>query len=725
MSVAKKIGTACRILVKEGPVALGYKTLYKINYNKNSSYKVWIEHAEKNIMKTEKLEYNPLISVVIPVYNVSERILSECIDSVLNQTYKNFELCMADDCSTMASVKKTLKKYEDNEKVKIVYRKENGHISKATNSAIEVAEGEFVAFMDCDDTIAPNALFEVVKKLNEDKTIDFIYSDEDKLTDDSKHRENPFFKPDWSPDTFMTSMYTCHLGVYRKSIGDELGWLRSEFDGAQDYDFTMRFTEKTKNIAHIPKILYHWRMIEGSTAANPHAKEYVNKATIRLKEEALKRRGLEGEVELVDECFQYRVKYTPTGNPLVSIIIPSKDNFEVYKRCIDSMVEKTTYKNYEIITVDNGSNDANKAKYEKYCASLPIHCEYHHKKMEFNFSKMCNIGAEKAHGKLFLFLNDDMEIIHGDWLERMAGHAMLDYIGAVGAKLIYHDSTYIQHIGVVSMPIGPVHIFCQENDENIMVFNRNRIDYNYSAVTAACLMVDKDKFNEIGGFDETFKVAYNDVKLCFDLLAKGYYNVCKMDVKLYHYESLSRGYDTENSEKMIRLVQERKRLYSYYPELQGGDPFYNINLTNDNDDFAVNAKENKAEFTLQKVEKPKLLKNTPANIKAVADNISYQGVMDHKIRISGWYVNEKSMLNNITKPDLVLWGKNNTYRLSTKKLYRENMDSIAHTKKTYNLSSFYTYLESDKIEPGEYRLFLGKGEKFYYAGQSIDIEGDK
>ena len=286
------------------------------------------------------------------------------------------------------------------------------------------------------------------------------------MSEDGKHRHQPHFKPDWSPDTMMSLMYTCHLGVYRKKIGDEIGWLRTGFEGAQDYDFTLRFTEKTKSIGHIPKILYHWRERKESTAINPEAKGYIVEAAKKAKTEALERRGYSAELEWVSNIYQFRVNYKAVGNPKVSIVIPSKDNFEVYKRCIDTLTRKTLYKNYEIITVDNGSSDTNRQKYEKYIKEKGQ--KYIYMPMEFNFSKMCNIGVENSDGELILLLNDDMEIISGEWMERMVGHALLSYIGAVGAKLLYPDSTLIQHTGVFSFDSGPSHALCRYDDNTIL-----------------------------------------------------------------------------------------------------------------------------------------------------------------------------------------------------------------------------------------------------------------
>ena len=548
---------------------------------------------EANENYDEKFEYNPKISILVPVYNVLDRHLIPCIESVLNQVYTNWELCLADDCSSWDSVRETLAKYEGNEKIKIVYRTENGHISRCTNSALEIATGEFVAFMDCDDVLRPNALYEVVKKLNENPNLDFIYSDEDKIDDDGFNRHMPHFKPDWSPDTLMSHMYTCHFGVYRRSIANEIGGLRAGYEGAQDYDFTLRFTEKTNKIAHIDKILYHWRERKESTALDPSAKPYIFEAAKKSKEDALARRGLKANLEMVDIMYQYRVNYISQTNPLISVIIPSKDNYKVLKRCIETLYEITRYRNFEVILVDNGSNDENKKLYQGLADKYNF--RYIYEKMNFNFSRMCNIGAKEAKGDYYLFLNDDIEIINEEWLERMVGHAELEHVGAVGAKLLYPNSKKIQHIGVINIANGPVHAFIGYNDDNIYYFGRNKIDYNWLVVTAACMLVNAAKFNKVNGFNEDMPVAYNDVELCFRLVEAGYYNVVRNDVILYHHESVSRGNDLKSEKKFKRLMAEQKHLYKLHPYFKNKDPFYSSNLTQHAPDFSYNMmKENRS-----------------------------------------------------------------------------------------------------------------------------------
>lgn len=572
--IEKNWNTGIRVWKTYGARELLHLICVKVfpEQKRKSKYEKWIKRYEKEIYKTLPLRYNPLISVIIPVYNVESALLIECIESVRRQTYKNWQICLADDASTWKNVRKALEEYEADERIKIIYRQENGHISRSTNSALALADGEFVAFMDCDDTLAPNALYEVVRLLNEDKRLDFIYSDEDKMDEKGEHRHYPHFKGGWSPDTLLSLMYTSHLGVYRRKLVEEVGGLRIGYEGAQDYDLTLRITEKTDRIGHIAKVLYHWRERKESTATDVMAKPYILEAQKKAKEDALRRRGLKGSVEFVEEAAQFRVNYEVPDQTKISIIIPSKDNYGVLKRCVESIVLKSSYSDYEIIVVDNGSNKTVKQHYTELCREYGI--LYLYEQEDFNFSRMCNRGAAQAKGDLLLFLNDDTEVIEPEWLERMAGHASLPHVGAVGAKLFYPESHLIQHSGVVNVVEGPSHILCQVDDRIVSDFARNRMDYNYIAVTGACLMVAKTKFEEINCFDEDLPIAYNDVDLCFKLVEHGYYNVQRNDVKLFHYESLSRGDDRKDKAKFKRLALDRAKLYKRHESFYEYDPFY-------------------------------------------------------------------------------------------------------------------------------------------------------
>ncbi|MBQ8603615.1 MAG: glycosyltransferase [Oscillospiraceae bacterium] len=592
------------------------------------NYNRWLNnHAAPSQEKS--LDYTPRFSVVIPVYNTATDQLEECINSVLNQTYGNFELIMVDDHSSWDNVVPVLKKYESDERVKVIYRTTNGHISVATNDGINIATGDYIVFMDCDDTIEPHALYEFALKLNENPQLDFIYSDDNKITEDGTIRHMPFFKPDWSPDLFMTMMYTNHLAVYRTSIVKEAGGLRTAYNGSQDYDFTLRFMEKSDNskVGHIPQVLYNWRERKESVAYAMNSKNYAAEASCCAKEDYIRRNGLDAFMEYIPGLSQYRIVYNVKDDPLVSIIIPSKDHPDILRQCIDSIKKYTAYSNYEIIVVDNGSDDENKKIISDYLDKQGV--EYIYKAEKFNFSAMCNRGAQTAKGEYLLFLNDDIEIFMPHWLERMLGHAQQPHAGAVGAKLYYPNSTMIQHTGVTNSPsYGPVHSFMNLNDMTPYYFGLNWADYNAIAVTGACLMVGRDKFYRVGGFDENLPVAYNDVKLCFALHRNGWYNVVRNDVVAYHHESLSRGTDQADDAKLIRLYREKAELFAAFPELDGRDPYLNENLNFYGE--ALRMKKDCDILSPVDVSGCKQLKNGEIDFINIAD----------KVQIIGWALSE-------------------------------------------------------------------------------------
>ena len=541
-------------------------------FTNQKAYNSWFD-SQKRITEYKKFKYNPLISVIIPTYNVSKELLSECIDSVLNQSYSNFEICIADDNSTFGETIETLKEYEKNDKVKVVYRKENGMISKASNSALSIAKGEFIVLLDNDDLIEKDALYNIVEVLNKDKSIDMIYTDEDKLDFNGRKME-PHFKPDYSPDTLMSVNYICHLCCMRKSIVDKLGGFRKEFDGSQDYDLFLRFTEVTDKIYHIRKVLYHWRQTKTSTAGYMGNKSYAYVAGKKTLEDALKRRKIKGEVLENPRVSTYLVKYG-NANPLVSIIIPIKDKAKMTRRCIDSLYEKNTYKNFEIILVDNNSCEdetfkmLNEYKKRDNFKVLRLECE-------FNYSRINNEAVKIAKGDYLLFLNNDTEVLDCDFLEWMVGYASQSHVGCVGIKLLYPDKL-VQHAGVV-LGYGGVagHIYVTASNNDNGLFGRLCMPYDYTAVTAACLMIDKKKFNEVNGFDEKLKVALNDVDLNLKVLDKGYYNVCLSNITMFHYESKSRGYEA-SKEKHERFLGEQEYMKNKWGKILDEDKFFSKN----------------------------------------------------------------------------------------------------------------------------------------------------
>ena len=524
-----------------------------------SEYTKWFNENNKTI-EYKKLKYKPLFSFIVPTYNVSKKYLSECLDSLLSQSYDNFEVCIADDHSSLEETINTLKEYEKKDsRIKVKYRDENGMISKASNSAIDLAKGEFIVLVDNDDTIEKDALYYLALALNEDKNIDFIYTDEDKIDFSGKYME-PHFKADYSPDTLMSVNYICHLSCIRKSLVDEVGRFRSKYDGAQDYDLFLSITEKTNKIYHIDRVLYHWRQTATSTAG------YLD---------ALKRRGLKGEVLDNPRVSTYLVKYGNESEK-VSIIIPMKDKAKITKRCLESIYNKCTYKNFEVILVDNRSLEKDtfdmisfyENKYDNF-KCIRLECE-------FNYSYINNEAVRHATGDYLLFLNNDTEVLTPDFTEWMLGYARLDHVGCVGIKLLYPDKL-VQHAGVVlgyGGVAGHIYVALSYNDNGL--FGRLVQPYNYSAVTAACLMVKKEKFNDVGGFDEKLKVALNDADLNLKLLSKGYYNVCLSNVEMIHYESKSRGYEA-SSEKHNRFLKEQEYMKKKWGKVLEKDKYFSKN----------------------------------------------------------------------------------------------------------------------------------------------------
>lgn len=573
------------------------RTYFQVRPFTAAEYRLWIKKNEKISQKTilgeiNKFKFKPKISIITPVYNVDPKWLDRCIQSVLDQYYSNWELCLHDDASTKKETIKCLIKWQEKgeKRIKINFGKSNQHISGASNEALKLATGEFIALLDNDDELPKNALSEYAKVLNTNAEIDFIYSDEDKINEQNQ-RLNPFFKPDWSPDLFLSMNYVCH-SFFRKSIIDKIGGFRLGYEGAQDYDLVLRFIEKTspEKIYHIPKILYHWRQIETSTSAGLSAKNYTVDNSIKALEDYLKRNKIEGEVEEGLSPGRFRVKRTIIGNPGVSIIIPFRDQVEVLERCVKSILTKTDYKNYEIVLVNNQSQESATLAYLEKIKYYPA-CRIVNYDKPFNFSAINNFAAKWCGNEYILFLNNDTEVIEKEWLSSLLEHIQRPEVGAVGAKLIY-PSKQIQHAGVI-LGLGIAgHAFKHLNGENEGYMSMANVIRNYSAVTAACILVKKSVFEEVDGFDEkNFSIAYNDVDLCLRIRKKGYLIVYTPYAKLYHYESLSRGNDEdlkkENPKKYQRVRQERETMFKKWYEWIMNDPYYNPNLTRVREDFSL------------------------------------------------------------------------------------------------------------------------------------------
>ena len=549
-------------------------------------YGGWISYNEPKdlILKAQTkkhFDYEPKISVVVPMYNTKEKFFRDLVNCMLNQTYSNWELCLADGSPTK---NENLNKYiEKDPRIKYKFLNENKGISGNSNSAIQMATGEYIALLDHDDTLSDYALYEVVNYINRWPDAEFLYSDEDKMDEDG-NRYDAYFKPDFAPDTLRCQNYICHLSIFKKELMEKLGGFKPDYDGAQDYDIFLRMSEITKpeHIKHIPKILYHWRVHNESTAKlNSHAKNYAFEAGKKAIEDHLKRVGLDGTVS--EGCIEgiYRIDYKVIGEPKVSIVIPNKDGKDILAVCINSILEKTTYKNYEIVIVENNSEAEEIFEYYKELEKNERIKVVYYPNKGFNYSAIINFGVRNSSGEYIVQLNNDTELITPNWLELMLGFCQRKDVGGVGVKLYFPDET-IQHAGII-VGIGGIagNRFKSIPKDGHGYFAKESMIENLSAVTAACIMNPKSVYEEVGYMNEKLAVAFNDVDFCLKIREKGYLIVYNPFVEFWHYESKSRG--QENTPEKIRRFQgEMNTFEERWPEiLNEGDPYYNINLSLD------------------------------------------------------------------------------------------------------------------------------------------------
>lgn len=574
--------TVYRVLKGAGPMPVDKRKLKKIA----EDYYISAQRREQE--ENAQFPKDIKFSVLVPLYNTPDSFLKAMIESVQAQTYKNWELCLADGSDSGHSfVGEICKKYADGDR-RIKYEKleKNLGISENTNACIRMATGEYIALFDHDNLLHPSALYEVMRAICEHGA-DFIYTDENTFSEEPRDAYNPHFKPDFSPDTLRSYNYICHLSVFSRELLDSVGYFRSEYDGSQDYDLILRLTEKAKKVFHIRKILYYWRAHKNSVAQDVGAKPYTVTAAKKALAAHLERCGLKGEVLDSSVPTTYHIKYEIDGNPLISVIIPNKDHTDDLDICLKSLYEKSSYKNFEVIIVENNSTE--KETFEYYEALTQKYGNIKIVKWEgnFNYSAINNFGVNYAKGEFILLLNNDVEIINGSCLEEMLMFAQRKDVGAVGAKLYYSDDT-VQHAGVIlglGGTAGHAHKHFGRSHPGYMA--RASIAQNLSACTAACLMMRRDVFDEVGGLDESFEVAFNDVDLCMKIRKKGYLVVFTPYAELYHYESKSRGNDS-TPEKLERFRGEIDRFKEKWKkQLDDGDPYYNPNLTLTRDDFSL------------------------------------------------------------------------------------------------------------------------------------------
>lgn len=560
---------------------------------KSLDYQVWLQHhlpkqEELDEQRTTEFSVQPKISIVVPLYKTKSEYLKEMIESVQAQTYTNWELCLSDGSGADSPIVSELQKYEEaDSRIRVVYHDRQYRISENTNEAIAIATGDFLAFMDHDDVLPSHALYECVRVVNEKPETEVIYSDEDKTSMFGNRYFQPHFKPDFNIDLLCSVNYISHFFVVKKSLQEQIGVLRQEFDGSQDYDFILRCVENAEHICHIPKVLYHWRCHEESTAENPESKLYAFEAGKRAVQAHYDRLGIPAEVSMGEQLGLYRTRFIRTYDPLVSILIPNMDHVEDLRRCIDSLVEKTTYQNYEIILIENNSKEeCTFAYYEELKAKNP--------KVKivtytgtFNYSDINNFGASYANGEYYVLLNNDTRVINEDWLDEFLGYGMRKDVGIVGARLYYGDDT-IQHAGVI-LGLGGMagHCFVSYPKYDPGYFCRIITAQDYSAVTAACMMVRRSVFEEVGGLSVDLAVAFNDIDFCLKVREAGYLVVYNPYVEFYHYESKSRGLE-DTPEKLERFQKEIATLEEHWPEVfTKPDPYYNPNLTLKRCDFGL------------------------------------------------------------------------------------------------------------------------------------------
>ena len=537
--------------------------------------------------RIDDFPHTPLISVVMPTYNPKPEWLTEAIESVRDQIYPHWELCIADDVSTDKAIRPILERYAmKDSRIKVVFREQNGHISAASNSALELATAEWVALLDHDDLLSEHALFWVADAIQQNSDARLIYSDEDKIYEAGR-RFDPCFKCDWNVDLFYSYNMLSHLGVYRLDLLKAIGGFRVGLEGAQDYDLALRCIERVepKQIHHIPRVLYHWRAHTGSTAEALDIKPYAMLVGERALNEHFQRQKINARAEFIG--YGYRLRYAlPESPPMVSLIIPTRNGLQLIRRCVESIREKTTYPNYEILIVDNGSDDPTTLQYLNKCQSR-TKVRVVRDDRPFNYSGLNNAAVKLAQGEVLGLLNNDLEVISPEWLSELASLALQPGVGAVGARLWYPDKT-LQHGGVI-LGVGGFagHSHRDLSRYEYGYFSRASLTQSFSAVTAACLVIRKAIYEEVGGLNETdLAVSFNDIDFCLRVREAGYRNVWTPYAELYHYESATRGYE-DTPDKQARLNREGQYLKQRWGALLLNDPAYSPNLTLNHEDFSL------------------------------------------------------------------------------------------------------------------------------------------
>lgn len=565
----------------------------KLSRRKSDAYHRWIkkhETGKAGLRKQRKIRFEkePVFSIIVPVYRPDRKFFTGMLESVRNQTYPNWELCLADGGGEGFFMEDCVRGvFGADGRVKYKALSDNTGISGNTNEAMALASGDFIVLVDHDDLIRPDALFECARAINESEDADVLYTDEDKFDTGTGRRFDPHFKPDFNLYLLRSCNYITHLFVFSRELSRQVGGFNKECDGAQDYDMILRCVEKARHIRHIPKVLYHWRCHENSTAQNTDAKSYAYEAGVRALQGHYKRQGIEASVTNAEMAGYYRTVYELKETPLISIIIPNKDHRDDLENCLKSILGRQSYERYEILIAENNSEDAETFAYYKTIESEYDCVRVLYYDGAFNYSRINNFAAGYAKGEYLLLLNNDTEMIGTDCLRELVSVGLQPEVGAVGAKLLYGDEI-VQHAGVIVGLAGVAgHAFLGERRDQVGYFARASIAQNYSAVTAACMLVRKSVYDEVGGFEEELSIAYNDVDFCLKIREKNYLIVYDPAAELYHYESKSRGTE-DTPEKLARFEQEVSFMLNKWKKVyEDGDPNYNPNLTLKSQDFSL------------------------------------------------------------------------------------------------------------------------------------------
>ncbi|MBF09329.1 MAG: glycosyl transferase family 2 [Cobetia sp.] len=558
------------------------------NRRGQGDYQAWIAVNEMPVAE-ETLARKPLISILVPVYRPEPGHFRACIESVLAQSYRNLELCLVDDASGDEALTEVLEEYRlRDDRVRVAVHERNQHISHTSNTALEMASGDFIALLDHDDVLAPQALYFMAQAINKAPEAMVFYSDEDKL-DEKGRRHDPHFKSGWNPDLLLSQNYLSHLGVYSTSLVRQSGGFRAGYEGSQDHDLALRVTRdlSASQIVHIPRVLYHWRAGEGSTALDSGAKDYTSQAGLKAVRDYVAQASLPASVTLGSLPNTYRVTWPVRGRPLVSLIVPTRDGVDILKPCVEALLERTTYTHFELLILDNQSTCEKTLTFMQEVSQRDSRVRVLQWNHPFNYSAINNFGVSESRGEIIGLINNDIEPINADWLDEMVGQVQREEIGCVGAKLYYPNNT-VQHAGVI-LGIGGVaghaHKYFHRTESGY--FSRLMLTQNLSAVTAACLLVRREVFEAVGGLNEAhLAVAFNDVDFCLKVREAGYRNLWTPLAELYHHESVSRGQD-DNPEKQARAQREVSYMLETWGEQLTTDPYYNPNLTLVHEDFSL------------------------------------------------------------------------------------------------------------------------------------------